>query len=477
MSWLLAYLIVGWLIRGAMVPVILRRELAPGASIAWIGIIFLHPYIGLTLYLMVGETRLGWHRVARHRELVKKYRPAIAHGGTSADAFPAQLPVEYQPMALQAEKISSMPILCGNDIDVIGITTQFIDRLVGDIDNARSRVHLLYYIFAPDATGNRVSDAVIAAAKRGVQCRILVDAVAARAFFAAGGRAASLRAAGVTIAQALPVAPISRGLPRMDLRNHRKLSIIDDCIAYMGSHNLIDADYGGRRGAPWVDLTGRFTGPIVAELATVFAEDWAFESGEELEPPACPTVVNVTDGMSMQIVPTGPTAPGESYRRLLLGAIQCARSRLILTTPYFVPDEPTLIALMMAADRGVDVKLILPEKPDHLLTAAAGRAHFSRLLLAGISIHLYRPGLLHAKTVTIDDAYAIIGSANLDVRSFNLNFELGALLYGREATDRVRSIQMQYLQDSTPLDAVQWMSRSRLRSYTESAVSLFSPLL
>ena len=150
---------------------------------------------------------------------------------------------------------------------------------------------------------------------------------------------------------------------------------------------------------------------------------------------------------------------------------------MILTTPYFVPDEPTLIALMMAADRGVKVQLVVPERSDHMLTAAAGRAHFSRLLEAGVSIHLYRPGLLHAKTATIDDAFALFGSANLDVRSFNLNFELSALLYGRDTTERLRSVQLEFLADAPPVDAVKWASRSRIRRYAESALSLFSPLL
>jgi cardiolipin synthase len=286
-----------------------------------------------------------------------------------------------------------------------------------------------------------------------------------------------LSAAKVKFAAAMPVTSLKRGLSRMDLRNHRKLALIDDQIAYAGSHNLIDAAYGGRRGQPWVDVTGRFSGPIVTELATVFCEDWAFETGEILTPaPDAPGNSNA-GGAPMQAVPTGPSAPGETYRRLLLEAIQCARKKILLTTPYFVPDESALVSLMMAADRGVDVKMIVPMKSDSIFTAAAGRAHFGRLMDAGVGIYLYRPGLIHAKTTTVDDSFAVFGSANLDVRSFNLNFELSLLMYDAEVTQRLRRIQMNYLNDSTPLNAEQWACRGALRSYTDGAISLLSPLL
>jgi len=476
MNWLAVYVSVGWLIRAGMIPVILRRQFAPGAGVAWLGIIFLHPYIGLALYMAIGETRLGPHRVERHRELIEYFRsPIRAAHPQHLDAL-AHLDASYEPMIRQVEKISGLPVLCGNTIDLLADSSAMIDRLVADIDAARSQVHLLYYIFAPDATGQKVADALEAAVRRGVVCRVLADAVASRTFFRRRGLVRRLKAAGVRVAAALPVAPIQRRLPRMDLRNHRKLAVIDDRIALIGSQNVIDADYGGRRGAPWVDLTLRIAGPAVQELAIVFAEDWAFETNEVLE---VHTAADgpVPDGTPMQTVPTGPTSSGESFRRVLLGAIQCARERIVLTTPYFVPDEPTLVALLMAADRGVDVTLMMPRKPDHLLTAAAGRAHFSRLLEAGVRVFLYRPGLLHSKTVLIDDTVAIVGTANLDVRSFNLNFELSVLMYGKTAAMRLAQVQAGYLSESCPLDPAQWAARPAVRRYIDSAISLLSPLL
>jgi cardiolipin synthase len=286
-----------------------------------------------------------------------------------------------------------------------------------------------------------------------------------------------LREAGVQLAAALPVAPISRQLPRMDLRNHRKLAVIDGKVAYAGSQNLINASYGRTRCGPWVDLSARFTGPVVAELAAVFNEDWAFETGEELPRPSIDEAVALDHGVPAQVVPTGPSPPGDTFRRVLLAAVQSARKRVILTTPYFVPDEPTLVALQMAADRGVDVTLIVPAHPDHPFTAAAGRAQYGRLMQAGVGIWQYQPGLIHAKTTTVDDAFSILGSANLDVRSFNLNFELSVMLYGAEVTERLRAIQLKYLADSRRIDPEMWSKRPVVKQYAERAVALLSPLL
>ncbi len=491
MTWISIYTGIGWLIRIAMIPAILRRQLAPGASVAWLGIIFLHPYIGGFLYMLVGETRLGPRRVERHREMIARFRHPGPDGPKSLSVRETDVPAEeanraralnlsaaYEPMVLQAEKISGMPVLAGNSVQFHCESGQLVDCLIADIATATSHVHLLYYMFVGDATGARVVAALEAAARRGVTCRVLVDAVASRTFFHHVGPARRLIAAGVRVARALPVAPIQRQLPRMDLRNHRKLAVIDDRIAFAGSHNVIDPSYGGRRGAPWVDLTGRFTGPVVAELAIIFAEDWGFETSEMLEvKPPLPEPPPPDGGAPMQVVPTGPSAPGETFRRVFLAAMQCARHRVILTTPYFVPDEPTLVDLMMAADRGAEVKLLLPLTPDHLFTAAAGRAHFSRLLEAGVQIHLYRPGLLHSKTATVDDAFAIIGSANLDVRSFNLNFELSVLMYGAAVTEQLRQVQLKFLADCTPVTLEEWNARPAIRRYADSAISLLSPLL
>jgi cardiolipin synthase len=459
-----------------MIPVVLRRQLAPGASLAWLGIVFLHPYIGAILYLFLGESRLGPRRAERHASVTNRLRDPARHPERPRHETQPDVGQSVEPMTLQAEKIADLPVLAGNDVTFITDAGKFVDALIERIDAAKVSAHLLYYIFANDQPATRVCEALVAAAKRGVQCRLLADAVASRPFFGRGGLARGLRSSGVQVASALPVALVRRRFARMDLRNHRKLAVIDDKLAFCGSHNLCDPRYGGRRGNPWYDVTGRFAGPIVSELATVFAEDWFFETGEELELPS-PQRLEPSGDIPMQAVPTGPLGPGHTYRRLLLAAIQCSRKELMLTTPYFIPDETTMLSLMMAADRGVKVTLIVPRVGDQIATALAGRAHFHELLDAGVSINLYKPGLLHAKTTTVDDAFALFGSANLDVRSFNLNFELSLLLYGSPVTNRLREIQKGFLRDSDPVEPAVWAKRPKWTQYADSAVSLLSPLL
>jgi cardiolipin synthase len=465
-----------WTIRVAMVLVILRRQLPPATSLAWLAVTFLSPEAGLALYLLIGSNRLGRRRIAQHRAVQDAMRP-------DSPAGPPDLPVRPQiepaalPVVLQAEKIGGQPILGGNHVELLAGTQTMIDRLVADIDAAEHHVHLLFYIIANDATARRVADALCRAAGRGVACRVLADAAGSRPFFRHGGLARRLNAAGVRTLPALSVNPLRRRLARIDLRNHRKLAVLDGTIAYAGSQNIVDADYGRRSAGPWIDLTGRFTGPVVRELQTVFLEDWAFETtvelgGSDYLPPLPPV-----GAMSAQAVPTGPSHQAEALPRVLLTAIHAAQRQIVITSPYLVPDEPTMLALAMAVDRGVEVDLVIPRRSDHPLVTAAGRAHYDRLLESGVNIYLYRQGLLHAKTMTIDDSFALLGSSNLDIRSFYLNFELNVLLFGPQITRELRFAQTRYLADAQLLDHDAWSARSRPRRFLDNAAALLSPLL
>jgi cardiolipin synthase len=457
-----------------MIPVVLRRQFTPGAALAWLSIVFLHPYFGGILYLLVGESRLGRRRGEAHRRLVEQRRARDFRSSAAAANSPIVEP--YTALVREVERIGGMPVVGSNSVELVDQITVLVERLVSDIDAADSEIHLCYFMFAADSTGQRVTEALIRAAARGVKCRIVADAVASRPIFRHGGLAHAAARQKLQFVPALPVAPIRRGLGRMDFRNHRKLAVIDSKIGYVGSHNLINADYGGSPAGPWFDLTARYEGPIVRQIATVFADDWAFETGEELTIPSDESFGN-EGGLLAQVAPTGPGQTDDSYRKVFLAAIHCARRNVTLTSPYFVPDEPSLVALEMAADRGVDVTLVVPEHPDHAFTAAAGRARFQSLLASGVAIWLFQPGLIHAKTTTVDDALAIVGSANLDVRSFMLNFELGVVLYGSEAVSRVREFQTRYQGQSRQLTAAEWSRRPIARVYADRALSLLSPLL
>lgn len=478
MSWWLILSVAEWTVRLVMVAVILRRRFAPATALAWLSVIFLLPELGLPLYLLIGGNRLGRRRVRLHRETIVEVRTDARLAEQAAHTMRPEIEPAQLPVVLQAERTGGMPILAGNHVELMRDNEHFITALLHDIDKAREHVHLLFYIFANDTTARRVCDAMIRAAARGVTCRVLADATGSRQFFKRNGLAAELMRHGVRTLPMLPVHPLRRKLARIDLRNHRKLAVIDGRVGYTGSQNIVDTNYGHRSGPPWIDLMGRFVGPVVAQLQLVFEEDWAFETGEDLERPSCFPPPVVMGEMSAQTVPTGPSEDDiDALPRVLLTALNAAQRKIIITSPYLVPDEPTLLALAMAADRGVEVMLVLPEVGDHPLVAAAGRAYYDTLLDSGIDIYLYRGGLLHAKTMTVDDSFALLGSSNMDIRSFYLNFELNVLMFGPQITNHLRFAQSRYMADAVRVDREQWRRRPWARRYLDQAAALLSPLL
>jgi cardiolipin synthase len=474
--------LLAWLIRLAMVPVVLKRRRTTGAATAWLLVIFFYPYVGVALYLLFGTTRLGRRRAAVQRALAAERceaRRLTDHPAARAiaDNPAAAIDPRYEPLVRQAEKISGFPVLAGNAFEFVTDSVRSMAGLIADIDAAADHVHLLFYIYAPDATGRRVADALLRAAARGVRCRLLVDALGSRVFFRSGGMAERLKKGGVEVVAAMRVFGVAF-LPRVDLRNHRKLAVIDAHLAWTGSQNVVDANYGGRAGGPWFDLLARVTGPVVAELQTIFVEDWQLETRQVLTDGKILCVPDAIDGGApAQVVATGPTEIVETFRRVVIAAVGAAQREIILTTPYFLPDEPTVLSLLMAIDRGVAVTLILPRRGDHVFTAAAGRSNYGPLLRAGARVLLFPSGLIHAKTLTIDGRVGIFGSANIDPRSFNLNFELNVLVYGEVVTQQLREVQLRYAAVSDELLLEKYLSRPATVRLFDDVCGLLSPLL
>jgi cardiolipin synthase len=281
---------------------------------------------------------------------------------------------------------------------------------------------------------------------------------------------------GILLREAMPVGRFRRRMARVDLRNHRKLVVIDGCLGYTGSQNIVNADYG-HRGVAYTDLMVRLAGPTVLELQGVFLSDWHFETREILDDEdVYPTLALKGSGL-VQTLPSGPNYPTDNYQRLLVAALYEAREHVVLTTPYFVPDEPFMQALEVAVRRGVKVDLIVPEHCHQILIGAASRAYYDDLIAVGVNVHLYKPGLLHSKTMSIDRSLALIGTGNFDIRSFTLDFEVNLICYGREMTDRLREVQGRYLRDSVPLDPVAWKQRPMIRRLGQNMAKLFSSVL
>ncbi len=302
MAWYsLLYLLSEWIIRIVMVPVVLRRR-SPNAAMSWLLMIFFLPWAGLFVYLLIGENRLPVRRIRHHRRILKELQAVTHLVAEHPRVFRPTLAAGFEKVVALAERLGNLPILGGNQVEMMTDTVASIDRLVEDIHQAQHHVHLLFYIFSDDATGQRVAEALMQAAARGVACRVLVDTVGSWTML--GVLAPRMREAGVDVRGALPVRFFRRKAARLDLRNHRKLAVIDGSLVYSGSQNIVDASYG-RKDLAWHDLMLRMTGPIAIELQLVFLEDWYAETQDKLEGAHIFPEVHVTGNVPVQTLPSG----------------------------------------------------------------------------------------------------------------------------------------------------------------------------
>lgn len=467
-------------VRIALILRVIMRGIKPSVSLSWIIILFFFPIAGPLLYLILGENRLGTRRALKFERRTRNFNDEMEtrwrkkHLEWSADEEC------YAVLAKLGTALGGMPPLKGNSLELMDDANLVLDRLKADIDGAKHHCHLLYYIWMPAGRGKEIGDALMAAAGRGVECRVLVDWVGAKGFLRCP-ECERMREAGVQVVGALPAGILRMALARLDLRNHRKIAVIDGTIAYCGSQNLTDKTYRNKRRkkvGPWIDTTVRITGPAVHALQTVFLRDWAAETDERLKDPDVFYPPPQKTGTSIvHVVPSGPGPQPDAIRQALLAAVFSAREEIVMVTPYFVPDESMKAALINAALRGVAVTLVLPDTLDAWLVEAASRAQFQDLLDAGVKIALHPEGLLHAKTATVDRKLGMLGSANLDMRSFWLNFEITLFVYDGEFTDELRKQQRKYLKESIEVNAEKWRKRAWVERFADNIAQLAGPLL
>jgi cardiolipin synthase len=471
-SWAIALYVSEWLIRLAMVVIVPFRR-SPDAARGWLLLVLFAPWPALLLYWLIGRpTFPSWRRerVKRLPQLLSVTAERIAKLTRSE---PLQLSARIARAATLVQNLGQMPVVNGNSVDLLSDYQGMIDRLVADIDSARFHVHLLFYIFADDATGRQVMDALRRASARGVACRVLIDALGSRPWI--DNVRAILQADKVTVRAALPVNLFRRKSARADLRNHRKIAVIDGRIGYAGSQNIVDP--GFRAGIVNKELMVRVRGPVVLELQSVFIADWFLETDEALDEQDLLPGPSVAGQVPAQVLPSGPDYPGAVIVSLIVAAIHTARERVVIATPYFVPSEPLLDALQTAALRGVEVHLIVSRVTDQHLVRLAQRSYYAELMAIGVRIRLYRDGLLHAKNLAIDDDLAVIGSSNVDIRSFVLNSEVTLVLYDRAVSARLRAEQDGYFAGSDPLSPSEWDKRPFAVKIAENLGRLVSPLL
>jgi len=460
--------------------VIVKRR-PPGASLAWLILVMVLPYAGAILYLLMGERTLGRKRARRAEALRQPLQNWLTHIASASPSVPDDGSVAWETLRRLVEGSVRMPALGGNELDLIDGADATLRAIVEEIDRAVRTCDLEFYIWHLGGLTDDVARALIRAEARGVRCRVLVDSVGSAAFLRSG-LVTELRQGGVEVVEALPVSLLRSLFVRVDLRLHRKIVVIDGCVAFTGSLNMVDPRFfkQGVGVGEWVDAMVRVSGPAVKLLELVFVWDWLIETGETLDgliPESEADLPAATGQAIAQVLPSGPGYEGDAIYQLLLTAIYASRHELIMTTPYFVPDEAMIGALQAAARRGVAVTLIVPERVDSVLVRYASRAYNDELLSAGVRILRFHGGLLHTKSVVIDGETTLFGTVNLDIRSLRLNFEVTMIAYDPQFGRAVRELQLGYASRSESIDLQRWRQRKRFTRLLENAAQLMSPLL
>ena len=457
----------------------------PSTGMAWLLLVLLAPGVGLIAFGFFGTTDLGRRR---HRRL----QTALA----SIDVAVADLPESRAPEGSPAyvastvqlnRRLGTLPLVLDNGVEFVSDYRRSIALMAEEVAAATRFVHVEFYIAAWDDVTDVLFVALADAAERGVKVRLLFDHLGSRRLDGYRDFVRRLDDTGIEWHPMLPLQPLKWRWRRPDLRNHRKLLIVDGRVGFTGSQNLTEPGYHQPKnhalGREWVELMVRLHGPVVHELEAVFLSDWYVETEERLEAgtvwgePREKLLATPVLGVPAQVVPSGPGFAAENNLRMFNTLIYGATRRISLTSPYFVPDESLLYAVTTAAQRGVDVELFVSEVSDQFMVGHAQASYYRALLDAGVRIYLYpAPYVLHSKHFTIDDDVAVVGSSNMDLRSFALNYEVSLMLLGSEVVGRLRAVEDTYRDLSHELSVEEWAGRPRRLKYVDNVMRLTSAL-
>ncbi len=455
----------------------------PSSSSAWLLLILFVPIVGIPAFLLLGSPYIDQRRAriqAEANELMHEGADDLPDVPPSLVAKP-----EFVSVAQLGRALTALPMVTGDSHGVISDYEASIARMAELVDGAHEYVHVEIYIMAWDSTTDVFFRALERASARGVEVRVLFDHIGSRKYPGFHRLGKRLNAAGIEWHLMLPFIPWRGKARRIDLRNHRKLLVIDGKRAMMGSQNMIDSSYLNRKnsqiGRNWHDIMVELSGPIVAGIEAVFSTDWYSESGQALgirpyeRDGNQPEVGGATS--AMQLVPSGPGFTTAPNLKVFTSMMYLAQKRLAIVSPYFVPDESLLAAVETAARRGVDVELYVSEQADQYMVDRAQSSYYRSLLEAGVRIFLYpKPAVLHTKCFIVDDLYAVMGSSNMDMRSFGLNYEISLLTTGGDLVDDIVDVVADYQDVSHELTLEEWEKRPWPRRYMESVMRLTSSL-
>ncbi|MBD7958388.1 cardiolipin synthase [Microbacterium sp. Sa4CUA7] len=477
-----------WVILVGVVDIIVRitaiivvpRNRRPTAAMAWLLAIYFIPIVGVFLFLLIGNPRLPRKR-RRKQAQINEYIHETSENLDFGTLRP-HAPEWFTSTVTLNRNLGAMPLAGDNSAHLIADYEASLDQQADAIRAAKRYVHVEFYILQADATTDNFFRALEEACARGVTVRVLLDHWANRGKPYYKQTLTRLTDMGAHWQLMLPVQPLRGKYQRPDLRNHRKLLVIDGVVAFMGSQNITDSTYNLRRnirrGLHWVDLMVRVEGPIVGSINAVFLSDWFSETGETLADEIDLFSVQAGPGdLDCQIIPSGPGFEFENNLKLFLSLMYAAQRKLIIVSPYFVPDEAMLLAIATACQRGVDVQLFVSEEGDQALVYHAQRSYYEALLRAGVSIWMYRkPYILHSKSMTVDDEVAVIGSSNMDMRSFGLNLEVSMLVRGTEFVTEMREVEQSYRELSRELTLDEWMQQPLRSTVLDNLARLTSAL-
>lgn len=477
--WVLGFALVVDIAIRITAIIIIPRNRRPMSAMAWLLAVFFIPYIGVLLFLLIGNPRLPRARRRKQDQinaLIAETSDQLHFGTLRPHA-----PDWFRSVVSMNQHLGALPISGDNGAHLISDYQKSLDAMAEAIRSAKEYVHVEFYILQSDASTDNFFRAMEEAAARGIPVRVLLDHWANRWKPRYRATINRLTAMGAEWHLLLPMQPLKGRMQRPDLRNHRKLLVVDGSIGYLGSQNVTDSSYNLKknikRGLHWVDLMVRVDGPIVLSLNAIFLSDWYSETDEILSDVDITKAEIGSGDLDCQIVPSGPGYEVENNLRLFLALVYAAQQRIMIVSPYFVPDEALLLAVSAACERGVQVELFVSEEGDQAVVYHAQRSYYEALLRAGVRIWMYRkPYILHTKSLTIDDEIAVIGSSNMDMRSFGLNLEVSMLVRGEEFVTEMRSVEDEYRLLSRELTLEEWMQQPLRSTVLDNLARLTSAL-
>jgi cardiolipin synthase len=459
--------------------IVIPRNRRPTAAMAWLLAIYFIPIIGILLFLLIGNPRLPRKR-RKKQEQINDYIRSTSEGLDFGTVRP-HAPELFRSLVRLNRNLGALPLAGDNGATMISDYQESLDAMAAAIREARQYVHVEFYILQADASTDGFFRAMEHVAAQGVKVRVLMDHWANRnkPFYKQTLR--RLDAMGAEWHLMLPVQPFKGKYQRPDLRNHRKLLVVDGLVAFTGSQNVTDSTYNLRknirRGLHWVDMMARIDGPIVASIDAVFLSDWYSETDEIVDGVDMFDVHPGTGDLDCQVIPSGPGFEFQNNLKLFMGLLFAAQQKIIIVSPYFVPDEGLLTAIQTACQRGIHVELFVSEEGDQAIVYHAQRSYYETLLRAGVKIWMYkRPYILHSKSMTIDDEVAVIGSSNMDMRSFGLNLEMSLLVRGDEFVQQLRAVEDRYRADSRELTLEEWLQQPLRSTVLDNLARLTSAL-